>query len=127
MMLNYGYETGQLTLGTFILSGIHLTANVVTYKGLLHRQNKFIASVSAVMISWISEGAVMQRITYKGMQTCLAKIFLDKKWCNFKQLERIEKTDEEGKWFLMYRKIQFDAVTEFINEVLPELYKQVLP
>eukprot|EP00957_Ditylum_brightwellii_P116929 8919733-Ditylum_brightwellii.AAC.1 len=97
MMLNYGYETGQHTLGTFVLSGIHLTANVATHKGLLHCQNKFTASVSAVMISGMSEGAVMQRITYKGMQTCLAKIFLDKKWCYFEQLERTEKTDKEGK------------------------------
>eukprot|EP00957_Ditylum_brightwellii_P010741 813604-Ditylum_brightwellii.AAC.1 len=66
MMLNYGYETGQLTLGTFVLPEIHLTANVATYKGLLCCQIKFIASVSAVMISWMSEGAVMQHITYKG-------------------------------------------------------------
>eukprot|EP00957_Ditylum_brightwellii_P112502 8576871-Ditylum_brightwellii.AAC.1 len=127
MMLNYGYETGQLTLGTFVPSGIHLTANVATYKGLLRRQNKFISSVSAVMISWMSEGAVMQHITYKGTQTCLAKIFLDKKWCDFEQPKRTKKTDEEGKWFLSYRKTQFDAVIEFINVALPELYIQVLP
>eukprot|EP00957_Ditylum_brightwellii_P132027 10066924-Ditylum_brightwellii.AAC.1 len=79
------------------------------------------------MISWMSEGAVMQRITYKGSRTCIAKIFLDKKWCDFEQLKRTEKTDKEGKWFLMYCKTQFNAVTEFIDEVLPELYKQVLP
>eukprot|EP00957_Ditylum_brightwellii_P126305 9629710-Ditylum_brightwellii.AAC.1 len=79
------------------------------------------------MISWMSEGAAMQCIAYKGTQTCLAKIFLDKKWCDFEQLERTKKTDKEGKWFLMYRRTQFDAVTEFIGEVLPELYKQVLP
>eukprot|EP00957_Ditylum_brightwellii_P170715 12994188-Ditylum_brightwellii.AAC.1 len=115
MVLNYGYETSQLTLGTFVPSGIHLTANVATYRGLLHHQNKFIASVSAVMISWMSEGAVMQCITYKEMQTCLAKIFLEKKWCDFEQLKRTEKIDKEGKWFLMYRKTQFDEVTEFID------------
>eukprot|EP00957_Ditylum_brightwellii_P041434 3137528-Ditylum_brightwellii.AAC.1 len=91
MILNYGYETSQLTVGTFVPSGIHLTANVATYKGLLHRQIEFILSVSAVMISWMSKGAVMQCITYKGTQACLAKIFLDKKWCDFEQLERTEK------------------------------------
>eukprot|EP00957_Ditylum_brightwellii_P186607 14207524-Ditylum_brightwellii.AAC.1 len=69
----------------------------------------------------------MQRITYKGTQMCLAKIFLNKKWCDFKQLKRTEKTDEEGKWFLIYHKTQFDAVIKFINVGLPELYKQVLP
>eukprot|EP00957_Ditylum_brightwellii_P063699 4834517-Ditylum_brightwellii.AAC.1 len=70
MMLNYGYETGQLTLGTFVPLGIHLTANVATYKGLLRQQNKFISSVSAVMISWVSEGAVMHHIQRGAHMSC---------------------------------------------------------
>eukprot|EP00957_Ditylum_brightwellii_P142454 10853134-Ditylum_brightwellii.AAC.1 len=52
-LLNYGYNTGQITMGMFIPSGMHLTANVIIYKGLLRRQNSYLNSVSAVMISWM--------------------------------------------------------------------------
>eukprot|EP00957_Ditylum_brightwellii_P206789 15350006-Ditylum_brightwellii.AAC.1 len=103
-LFNYGYETGQMTFGTFVPSGIHLIVNVATYKGSLRKQNSYIDSVSAVMISWMSEGAVMQCITYKLKRTSLAKIFLEEQWCDFEKLECTEKTEDEGKWFFIYRK-----------------------
>eukprot|EP00957_Ditylum_brightwellii_P151861 11564024-Ditylum_brightwellii.AAC.1 len=43
-LLNYRYEEGQITMGTFVPSGIHLTANVTMYKGLLRRQNSYLDS-----------------------------------------------------------------------------------
>eukprot|EP00957_Ditylum_brightwellii_P096874 7377707-Ditylum_brightwellii.AAC.1 len=34
-MLAYGYEMGQIQVGEFVLSGIHLSAGVYTYKRIL--------------------------------------------------------------------------------------------
>eukprot|EP00957_Ditylum_brightwellii_P128094 9769934-Ditylum_brightwellii.AAC.1 len=47
-LLMYGYETGQITVGEFVPTGIHLSADVETYKRIFHDQNSFINSVAAV-------------------------------------------------------------------------------
>eukprot|EP00957_Ditylum_brightwellii_P159712 12156052-Ditylum_brightwellii.AAC.1 len=74
-MLTYGYETGQIQVGDFVLSGIHLSADVGKYKMILRDQNSFIDLVAAVVINSLTEGAVQQKVNYQGKQTQLGNVF----------------------------------------------------
>eukprot|EP00957_Ditylum_brightwellii_P146057 11122004-Ditylum_brightwellii.AAC.1 len=77
-LLNYGNETGQIPLGTFVPAGIHVFVDVAMYKGLLRQQNAYVDSIAAAPIKGITEKAVIQKIRHRGQQKALRKIFLDK-------------------------------------------------
>eukprot|EP00957_Ditylum_brightwellii_P007598 575261-Ditylum_brightwellii.AAC.1 len=65
-MLNNGYETGQIPLGTFVPAGMHLSAEVAMYKRLLRQQNAYVNLIAAVPTNRITEKAVVQEINYRG-------------------------------------------------------------
>eukprot|EP00957_Ditylum_brightwellii_P100891 7689498-Ditylum_brightwellii.AAC.1 len=44
---------------------------------------------------------------------------------DFKQLEAATTVEMEGKWFLVYKKEKYDKVTDFIDNVLSDLYAQI--
>eukprot|EP00957_Ditylum_brightwellii_P044173 3351563-Ditylum_brightwellii.AAC.1 len=44
---------------------------------------------------------------------------------DFQQLEAATPVDTEGKWFFVYKKEEYDEVTDFIDNVLPDLYVQI--
>eukprot|EP00957_Ditylum_brightwellii_P107670 8213983-Ditylum_brightwellii.AAC.1 len=46
---------------------------------------------------------------------------------NFHQLECMSKVAEEGKWFLIYKRTQYNEVVEFMDKVLRKLYNQIKP
>eukprot|EP00957_Ditylum_brightwellii_P170483 12976705-Ditylum_brightwellii.AAC.1 len=125
MLLTYEYETGQITVREFVPTGIHLSADVNTYKRILRDQNIFINSVATVVIHGLTEEAVKQKITYQGQLYHLRRIFLNSDLRNFHQLERTKKVDNKGKWFLIYKTLQYNEVVECMDKVLPELYKQI--
>eukprot|EP00957_Ditylum_brightwellii_P177642 13530679-Ditylum_brightwellii.AAC.1 len=55
----------------------------------------------------------------------LQTIMLCKDLYGFQQLEATSTVETEGKWFLIYDKDQYDDVTDFIDNVLPDLYVQI--
>eukprot|EP00957_Ditylum_brightwellii_P134211 10231846-Ditylum_brightwellii.AAC.1 len=65
MLLTYGYETGQITVGEFVPTGIHLSTDVDTYTRIQRDQNSFINSVTGVVINGLTEEAVRQKLHIK--------------------------------------------------------------
>eukprot|EP00957_Ditylum_brightwellii_P032692 2478324-Ditylum_brightwellii.AAC.1 len=46
---------------------------------------------------------------------------------NFHQLKGTNKVAEEGKWFLIYKRKQYDEAVECMDKVLSKLYNQIKP
>ena len=86
--------------GTFVPAGIHLTTSPDTNKGLLCRQNQFIKSLISLSIERLLENEIYQDIMIENTVTNIGEYIMSHK--GIKALERTNKTDEIGKWFLLY-------------------------
>eukprot|EP00957_Ditylum_brightwellii_P094107 7164795-Ditylum_brightwellii.AAC.1 len=73
----------------------------------------------------LSYDAMYQEVMYKNQKVTFKAIMLSDEFYNFKQLEASTTVETEGRWFLIYDKSQYNAVTEFIDHVLPVLYEQI--
>ena len=58
LYLEFGYETKQLEMGQFVLSGLHLMAGKAIYKGLLCQKNAWLDRMSVVIIEGLSYDAM---------------------------------------------------------------------
>eukprot|EP00957_Ditylum_brightwellii_P022360 1686989-Ditylum_brightwellii.AAC.2 len=62
-LLNFGHKHRYNALGTFVPTDIHLTAGPEVYKGLLHSQNDYLQTTSALPVEGITHSAIWQEIT----------------------------------------------------------------
>eukprot|EP00957_Ditylum_brightwellii_P007113 539964-Ditylum_brightwellii.AAC.1 len=101
-------------------TGIHLTTSPDTYKGLLRHQNASINSITVLSIKGLSENAIHQEIMVDEKQTNIGKYIMVHK--GIKALEQTHKTEELGKWFLLYTKQAKQAGDDLLDNKLMTIY-----
>eukprot|EP00957_Ditylum_brightwellii_P124767 9510328-Ditylum_brightwellii.AAC.1 len=86
--------------GTFVSTGIHPTAGPEVYKALLHQQNTYLNNILVLPVEGISQDAIWQDIEIEEQLTTLGNYILSHN--SIEAIERTNKTDTDGKWFLIY-------------------------
>eukprot|EP00957_Ditylum_brightwellii_P200462 15282059-Ditylum_brightwellii.AAC.1 len=100
-LLNFGYEHSHITYGTFVPTGIHLTAGTEVYKALLKGQNAYLNSILVLPVESISQDPIWQDIEIEGRLTTLGDYIIAHD--GIEAIERTNKTETEGKRFLIYK------------------------
>eukprot|EP00957_Ditylum_brightwellii_P117129 8933285-Ditylum_brightwellii.AAC.1 len=81
--------------------------------------------MSVVILEGLSYNAMLAPVQFRDKLVLLQVIMLFDDYYDFQQLEAAATVEMEGKWFLVYEKEKYDKVTDFIDNMLPDLYTQI--
>jgi hypothetical protein len=117
----------EIDRGMFVPSGIHLIENPSVLVNLLRRNNKFLQEVTGVAIFGMKEEALDTNIVLESGEQMDLNDFLGKWFTSAISLEKTNKTETEGKWFIIARKNKLDDVYNFISNTMKEIYTRFVP
>jgi 5-hydroxyisourate hydrolase-like protein (transthyretin family) len=112
--------------GLFVPAGIHLIESPAVYIGLLRSQNQYLNSTTCVPIFGMHPAALCDIIGEEGAQCTLGE-HLDKHATFIESAQRTNKTESEGKWFLMCKKENVEKVNAMIDGPLKDIFDKFVP
>ena len=112
--------------GLFVPAGIHLIESPAVYIGLLRSQNQYLNSTTCVPIFGMHPAALCD-IIGEGDEQCTLGEHLDKHAKFIESAQRTNKTESEGKWFLMCKKDNVEKVNAMIDGPLKDIFDKFVP
>lgn len=113
--------------GLFVPAGIHLIESPAVYIGLLRSQNQYLNSTTCVPIFGMHAQALFDIVPGSDGDTGTLGEHLDKHAKFIESAQRTNKTDTEGKWFLMCKKKDVEKVHQMIDGPLREIFEKHFP
>ena len=123
-LLSSVYENQAFTRGMFVPAGIHLIEGPKILCNLLRRHNKFLQESTAITLFGMSTDSLDSPITLDSGEVLDLKEFLIQYSPGITGIEETNKTESDGKWFIMTKKTKVNEVTEFLDKHLKEIYQQ---
>ena len=122
-LLSSIYSNQECTRGMFVPSGIHLMESPTVLCNLLRRHNKYLQTTSAVPIFGMKAHALQTEIILeKDDEKLDLEEFTQRFFPCIESIEPTNKTNSEGKWFIICRQPQLTAVHNYVDETLLDIY-----
>jgi len=123
-LLSSVYENQAFTKGMFVPAGIHLIESPTILCSLLRRHNKFLQETTAVTLFGMSTDSLDSPVTLDSGEVLDLKEFIMQYGPGITGIEETNKTESDGKWFIMTKKSKASAVTDFLDKHLKEIFDQ---
>jgi hypothetical protein len=123
-LLSSVYANQSFTKGMFVPAGIHLIESPTMLCNLLRRHNKYLQDTTAITLFGMSSELLDSPVTLDSGDVLDLKEFLMKYAPGILGMEETNKTESDGKWFIMTKKSKAIAVTEFLDKHLKNIYEE---
>eukprot|EP00978_Attheya_sp_CCMP212_P041607 scaffold240595_cov63-Attheya_sp.AAC.7 len=108
----------------FVPAGIHLIESPAILCSLLRRHNKYLPQMTAVPIFGIKVEAFDAVVTKDSGEVMDISEYISQFLPCIEKFEQTNKTESKGKWFIITKKTQVNAVYEFIDKTFKRLFEQ---
>eukprot|EP00957_Ditylum_brightwellii_P176619 13452437-Ditylum_brightwellii.AAC.1 len=126
LLLSVAYKNNYIITGTFIPTAHHLITSAKSYKEDLHKQ-KNIQSITAIAVEGLHKDALWEDITLTDGIKLTLDYFLRKSISVIETYKYTDRADTEGRWLLMCKKENAARVIEFVDNILPDIFKEYIP
>ena len=123
-LLSSVYSNKESNHGMFVPSGMHLMESPQVLCNLLRRQNKYIQTTSAVPIFGMKADALQTNVILDTGENLDLEEFIKRFIPAIERVEPTNKTESDGKWFLICRQTQVQELHKFVDDTLPDIYKR---
>ena len=110
--------------GMFVPAGIHLIESPAVLCSLLRRHNKYLQQTTAIPIFGLKVEAFDAVVTLDSGEIMDISEYISRFLPCIEKFEQTNKTESEGKWFILTKKTQVNDVYEFIDKTFKRLFEQ---
>jgi hypothetical protein len=103
---------------------VHLIESPTMLCNLLRRHNKYLQDTTAITLFGMSSESLDSPVTLDSGEVLDLKEFLMKYAPGILGMEETNKTESDGKWFIMTKKSKAIAVTDFLDKHLKNIYEE---
>eukprot|EP00957_Ditylum_brightwellii_P165255 12581988-Ditylum_brightwellii.AAC.1 len=121
-LLSKAYEQGLIKLGKFIPQGYHRMAGKEAFKDQLHTNDEYVKSRTAVTILGMHPDALYANVRLNREDMFLEHYF-NHVHPTIKSIQHTTRSEEEGRFYLIFAKKDTPRVIKFVDCMLPEIFK----